>query len=220
MDAMMTAEPRAKVEPVRAAAPIERSDEDLFAAYQRGEVPAFHTLVKRHEKPLYRFCFRSLGNVDAAVDAVQEVFLRIVKNAPRWEAKAKFTTWLYTVARNYCIDEARKKNFRKTDSLNERIGKGDGDGTERIDTLADDAPDAGRVKDGKRIRATIDACLAKLPPEQREVFCMRQYTGLAFKEIADATGAGENTVKSRMRYALAALQDALKAAGFEGPDSS
>jgi RNA polymerase sigma-70 factor (ECF subfamily) len=197
-----------------------RTDEELMAAYKEGEVAAFHELVKRHERPLYRFCLRSLGNQDAAADAAQEVFLRVVKNAARWERRAKFTTWMYTIARNFCIDEARKRNFRKTDSLNEKVGRDDDGGTEKLDQVADGGPGSDRLTDSMHIRQVVDLTLAELPEEQREVFCMRQYGGLPFKEIAEAVGAGENTVKSRMRYALAALQRALLAAGFEPPDSS
>jgi RNA polymerase sigma-70 factor (ECF subfamily) len=199
---------------------VRRTDEALMAAYKEGEVGAFQELVKRHERPVFRFCLRSLGNPDAAADATQEVFLRVVKNAPRWEQRAKFTTWMYTIARNFCIDEARKRNFRKTDSLNEKVGRDDDGGTEKIDQVADGGPGSDRLTDSVHIRQVVDAALAELPEEQREVFCMRQYSGLPFKEIAEAVGAGENTVKSRMRYALAALQKALLAAGFEPPDSS
>jgi len=189
-------------------------------AYKDGEVAAFHELVRRHERPLYRFCLRSMGNSETAADAVQEVFMRVVRNAPRWERKAKFTTWMYTIARNYCIDEARKANFRKTDSLNEKVNRNDEGGTEKIDQVAHPDPGQDRLTDSVRIRQVVDATLADLPPEQREVFCLRQYSGLAFKDIAEATGVGENTVKSRMRYALQALQSALAAAGFGNPDSS
>lgn len=189
-------------------------------AYKGGEVAAFQELVRRHEKPLYRFCMRSMGNTEAAADAVQEVFMRVVRNAPRWQRKAKFTTWMYTIARNFCIDEARKANFRKTDSLNEKVGRDEDGGTEKIDQVAGTDPDQERLSDSVRIRQVVDATLADLPEEQREVFCLRQYSGLAFKDIAKATGAGENTVKSRMRYALQALQAALKEAGFDKPDSS
>lgn len=198
--------------------PVEKSDEELMLAYQKGDASAFRALVVRHEKPIYRFCLRSLGDKEAAADATQEVFLRVVKNVMRWEQKAKFTTFLYTIARNFCIDEARKRVFRKTDSLNEKASRDEGSGLEKQDLVKDENPLADRVHDGKKIRAVVEQTLAALPEEQREVFCMRQYSGLSFKEIADATGAGENTVKSRMRYALESLKKALLAAGFDGQE--
>lgn len=226
----MTAEPagtRALTAPATrvTAALAQPSDEELIAAYKNGRVEAFRTLVERHEKPVYRFCLRSLGNPEAAADATQEVFLRVVRNAPRWEQKAKFTTWLYTIARNYCIDEARKGRFRRTESLNEPARKDDDGGDERQDRVAAPTPSSDAVMEQRRVRAVIEDTLAQLPEEQREVFCLREYSGLAFKDIADAVGANENTVKSRMRYALTALRKALESAGCvpgEGrpPDSS
>ncbi|MFZ9888661.1 MAG: RNA polymerase sigma factor [Myxococcota bacterium] len=197
-----------------------RSDEDLLAAYKAGHVDAFRLLVERHEKPVYRFCLRALGSPEAAADATQEVFLRVVRNAPSWEPKAKFTTWLYTIARNFCIDEARKARFRRTESLNDPLGHDDAGGEEKLDRVASAMPPSDAVSDARRMRQVIDGAVASLPSEQREVFALRENGGLAFKDIAEAVGVGENTVKSRMRYALSALRKALESAGFHPPDSS
>lgn len=191
-----------------------RSDEQLMAAYQQGDPSAFRLLVERHHAPVYRFCLRALRSPEAAADAAQEVFLRVVRNAGSWEPKAKFTTWVYTIARNHCIDEARKGKFRKTESLNETAGK-DGEGAEKIENVPSNVPQQDTIAHGTRLRKAIDAALATLPEEQREVFLMREVSGLAFKDIADAVGVGENTVKSRMRYALAGLKKALTGQGFE-----
>lgn len=197
-----------------------KTDEELITDYKNGRVEAFRVLVERHEKPVYRFCLRSLQSPEAAADATQEVFLRVVRNAPRWEQKAKFTTWLYTIARNFCIDEARKGRFRKTESLNEPASKDRDGGDEKLDRVPAKTPGGDAVTEDKRVRAVIDDALEAMPEEQREVFCLREYGGLAFKDIAQAVGTGENTVKSRMRYALASLRKALEGAGFHPPNSS
>jgi RNA polymerase sigma-70 factor (ECF subfamily) len=191
-----------------------RTDEELMLAYKGGQVAAYRVLVERHHAPVYRFCLRALRSPEAAADAAQEIFLRVVKNAPTWEQKAKFTTWVYTMARNYCIDEARKAKFRKTDSLNEKLDKDGDGGDERLDRVASELPAQDRVADNVRLRRVLADALAELPEEQREVFLLREQGGLQFKDIAEATGVGENTVKSRMRYALAALQKRVQAAGF------
>jgi RNA polymerase sigma-70 factor (ECF subfamily) len=198
----------------------DRTDEDLIDAYKGGEVGAFRVLVERHEGAVFRFCMRSLNNREAAADATQEVFLRVVKNAPRWERKAKFTTWMYTVARNFLIDEARKARFRRTESLNQPLARDEDGGDERIDRVEAEQVPSDRIADSKRMREAIDEAVDALPDEQREVFCLRQYQGMAFKEIGLAVGVGENTVKSRMRYALQSLRKALESAGFHPPDSS
>ena len=198
----------------------DRSDEDLMTAYKAGDPSAYRVLVERHHAPVYRFCLRSLRSPEAAADAAQEVFLRVVKNAATWERKAKFTTWLYTLARNWCIDEARKGRFRRTESLNETIGKDGDGGEERLDRVAADVPQPDRLADNVKLRRVLDEAIAELPEQQRQVFLLREQGGLQFKDIADLTGVGENTVKSRMRYALVALQKRLQAAGFVAGDAT
>ena len=195
-------------------------DADLFEAYQNGDVDAFAQLVKRHEGPVYRFCLRALGQPEAAADATQEVFLRLVKNAGKWERKAKFTTWMYTIARNYCIDEARKGRFRKTESLDEQVGSDDQGTRTKLDQVESPTPDAERLVSARRLRAAVDSAIEELPPEQREVFCLRQYAGLSFVQIAKSIEVGENTVKSRMRYALQSVRNTLKNKGFDPYDTS
>jgi RNA polymerase sigma-70 factor (ECF subfamily) len=190
-----------------------RTDEELLTAYKAGDPAAFRVLVERHHAPVYRFCLRAMRSPEAAADAAQEVFLRVVKNAPTWEPKAKVTTWLYTIARNFCIDEARKGRFRRTESLDETVSK-DGEGDTRLDRVTADTPLQDRLAHGQRLRKAIDDALTTLPEEQRDVFVMREVGGLAFKEIAEALGTNENTVKSRMRYALAALRKVLLQKGF------
>ena len=150
-----------------------RTDEQLFAAYKAGDAAAFRKLVERHHAPVYRFCLRALRSPEAAADAAQEVFLRVVKNCASWEPKAKFTTWLYTVARNHCIDEARKGKFRKTESLNEAGGK-DGEGADKIENVPSTTPQQDSIANDRRLRTAIDAELSPLPDEQREVFLMRE----------------------------------------------
>ncbi|HEY4219791.1 MAG TPA: sigma-70 family RNA polymerase sigma factor, partial [Myxococcota bacterium] len=194
--ATMNAADAAQKLPVRATprAVDARTDEQLMAAYQTGEPAAFRLLVERHHAPVYRFCLRALRSPEAAADAAQEVFLRVVKNAAQWEPKAKFTTWVYTIARNHCIDEVRKGRFRKTESLNEPLHAGlEEGGAEKIDNVPSTVPLGDDVAHGTRIRKAIDTALATLPDEQREVFLLREISGLAFKDIADSVGVGENT---------------------------
>ncbi len=200
----------------------ERSNEELMLAYRGGQASAYRVLVERHHAPLYRFCLRALKNTDAAADATQEVFLRVVKHAKTWEPKAKFTTWLYTMAKNHCIDEVRKAKFRKTDSLHEPVGRDGDGGEEKLDRVASEVPASDRLVDNGKLRRVLDRAIDALPEEQRAVFLLREQAGLQFKEIAVLTGVGENTVKSRMRYALGMLQRHLQDAGFalRGGESS
>src|SRR6266852_4111040 len=97
----------------------ERTDEELLAAFQQGDVGAFEALLRRHRAPLFTFLLRMLGDREKAEDLAQETFLRIVKGAQAWEQRARFQTWLFTIARNLCFDQSRRDRFRKADSLDE-----------------------------------------------------------------------------------------------------
>lgn len=176
--------------------------------FQRGDVGAFAELVHRHKVPLFNFVLRQLRSRQAAEDAVQEVFLRVVQNAGEFKHEARFTTWVYTIARNLCIDQLRKMTLRNHDSLEQPRGQ---DGP----TLGEQTEDRGvtgsveRAATSEELRHRIVKAVEALPDEQREVFLLREVANLPFKEIADITSTPENTVKSRMRYALERMQEML-----------
>jgi RNA polymerase sigma-70 factor (ECF subfamily) len=186
------------------------TDEAIMARYQKGDVTAFAELVSRHEKRLWNFVRRFVADAATAEDLLQEVFLRVVRSAREWQPSAKFSTWLYTIARNLCTDQARRGKLRQADSLDQTTGGSrDDSGPHRIDKLAAPDGNAEQATLDREIATRVDQAVAELPVEQREVFLMREVMDMSFAEIATATGASEPTVKSRMRYALERLRVAL-----------
>lgn len=190
-------------------------------AYQSGEVAAFGILVKRHERPLFNFILRSVRRTELAEELLQETFMRIVKSAASYQEKAKFTTWAYTIARNLCIDRARKTKHRHEMSLN-TSPKGDDGGMTFQDRVVDDSATASSGDYERKIFLNrLEKALAELPEDQREVFVMRQVSGLKFREISDILDCPLPTVKSRMRYAIEALRTTMasyKGHSFDGHD--
>ena len=195
--------------PVSGARPNELSDEQLMVRYQRGDRAAFTTLVRRHQTPLYSFAFRQLRLQSAAEDVVQEAFMRVVQHAASFQHEARFTTWLYQITRNLCIDAMRKRALRKHASLDENRQGEDGDGPTLGEQTADVRASVEREATGTELKERIAKAVDLLPDDQREVFLLREVANLPFKEIAEITEVPENTVKSRMRYALERLQQAL-----------
>ncbi len=187
----------------------EVSDESLMVRYQRGDRTAFAMLVRRHQTPLYNFALRQLGAPQVAEDVVQEAFVRVVQNATEFKHEARFTTWVYTITRNLCIDQLRKRALRRHASLDESRDTGEGEGPTLGEQTADSRASVEREATGTELKQRIAKAVEALPDEQREVFLMREVSNLPFKEIAEITGVPENTVKSRMRYALERLQQAL-----------
>jgi RNA polymerase sigma-70 factor (ECF subfamily) len=186
----------------------EEADEALMVRYQKGETRAFEILLQRHQKPLFNFVLRFVGAREQAEDVVQEVFLRVIKAAASYQAQAKFTTWLYTIARNLCTDQSRRAKHRKTRSLDQSMS-GEAEGQSLHDVVASSAAGADRSLMDAQFRERLMGALGSLADEQREVFLLREVAGLPFKDIADVVGAPENTVKSRMRYALEKLREQL-----------
>lgn len=184
----------------------EQSDEDLMLAYAAGEARAFEVLLRRHERPVFNFIYRSVGRKDIAEELLQDVFLRVIRNAAGYQQSAKFTTWLYTIARNICIDKSRKKSGREL-SLDKPVG--DEDKSTFLDRVADPANQISTDHDREVFRKRLEWALEKLPEDQREVFMMREVSDLKFREIAEILEIPVPTVKSRMRYALEALRGHL-----------
>ena len=193
----------------------EKTDEELLAEFQQGDAGAFEHLLRRHRRPLFTFFVRMLGDRARAEDLAQETFLRIVKGAAAWEHRARFQTWLYAIARNLCVDASRRDRFRRTESLDVQEGE---EGRPRVDGVEDDGPTPERGAANAQLRPILQRALSSLPAEQREVFVLREQVGLAFKEIAELSGVNENTVKSRMRYALLGLRKALADEGVTADD--
>lgn len=197
-----------------------RPDEELMLRYASGDLRAFEEIYQRHRKPVFNFIFRYVKSQEHAEELLQDVFLRLVQNAQNYEKQAKFTTWLYTIARNICIDTYRRKKHRQTVSMQQTL-RGDPEEGLTFEQILEDPSQESLGEDRvyyHQLRQVVESGLANLPEEQREVFLLREVSQLPFKEIASIVGTLENTVKSRMRYALEYLRRHVEAAGFSLDD--
>jgi RNA polymerase sigma-70 factor (ECF subfamily) len=187
------------------------TDEVLMLRFQGGDRAAFTLLVRRHKTAIFNFILRQVRSAQVAEDLVQDVFVKIVHNATEFKHEARFTTWAYAIARNVCIDHLRKMSLRKHPSLDQQGSQDDGDGPTLGERIPDKSPGAtvDRAAIGNELGVKITRAVELLPAEQREVFLLRELANIPFKDIAEMTGVPENTVKSRMRYALERLQEAL-----------
>lgn len=183
------------------------TDEELMLAFAKGDASAFEALVGRHRSHVFTFLLRSCGNRARAEDLLQETWLRVIRGSADYRVtKAKFTTWLFTLARNLVLDHARKRSSH--DAPLDEVA---------MATLASDDASPEQAAHAAGLRPLLERALATLPSEQREVFLLREYAGMPFKDIAEVTGTSDNTVKSRMRYALDALRQRLVELGVEQP---
>ena len=174
------------------------SDESLMLRYAGGNAAAFEALYARHKAPLYRYVLRQVDR-GIADELFQDIWTNLIHARDGYQPSAKFTTWLYRIARNRIIDFYRRQSIRPVDSDQARIDTAAGRDCEQPEQ---------RIESRDKMERLM-AALATLPREQREVFMLREQAGLAMDEIADITGAGHEAVKSRLRYALRRLRRAL-----------
>ena len=181
-------------------------DEVLLTAYREGDSGAFETLLGRYRGPIFNFLLRSVRDRGRAEELYQDVWMKVIERCDEFRGDAKFSTWLYTIARNLSIDHQRKMKFRghaSLDASEPRSGQAIG---ERVSNFG---PSTEQLAIGGVVRERIARAVEALPEEQREVFLLRQLQGLAFREISEVVGVPANTVKSRLRYALERLRHTL-----------
>lgn len=158
---------------------------------------AFEVLYRRHKDPLFRYFLRACHDRESAAEMLQDVWASLIRTRARYEPRARFTTWLYTLAHNRLMDHFRARP----------PPSGPLEGADEVAAPEHQGPESGARE--AQLRGRLLAGLAALPLEQREAFLMKEEGGLSLEEIAEATGVGRETVKSRLRYALAKLREEL-----------
>ncbi|MDX1695505.1 MAG: sigma-70 family RNA polymerase sigma factor [Ketobacteraceae bacterium] len=182
----------------------QTADELLMKRYGKGNASAFELLYKRHKGPLFRFILRQVSDRSTAEELFQDIWSRVIAQRTSYHVSAKFTTWLYTIARNRIIDYYRvngKHQNRIADdsSLEEDIGEDH--------FVCDQRPEL--VLESEKSLARIRELVAALPASQREAFILKYDAGFNHHDIAAITGQKEETIKSQIRYAINKLKQGL-----------
>lgn len=188
----------------------EPPDEDwrALARVAAGDGDAFGPLVERHQDRLVALCQRFLGDREAALDAAQEVFLKVYRHAGRARPEGLFFTWVYRIGVNHCLNRLRRRKIARFFSLTG--GAAEEDGPPALDP-ASEAPDPeAELEARERWRRTRRA-LDELPESQRAVVVLAKFEGLSQKEVAAALGITEGAVESRLVRALRRLRAAQEA---------
>ena len=185
------------------------TDETLMRAYGLGDARAFEALYARHKGATYRYFLRQMGSDSSTADELhQDLWLRVIGARERYQAQAKFSTWLYTLARHRLVDHWRSRHGITLESLED----------DEILTQTEASAVASRDDSDDPLHASIDAetrrrlvaALTDVPPLQRDAFLLHIEGGLSLDEIASLTASSGETVKSRLRYAYRRLRQRLE----------
>ena len=174
-------------------------DDECIARAQQGDVAAFSELVARYQDRIYRFLVRLTRSQDDAMDLTQETFLSAYQALPRWQPDARFTTWLFRIARNQAFDWLRRRKRVEFVPLDDEHDLG----------IADPAPTPDRVLETVQRLRGLERALARLPTEHREILLLREIEEMSYDDIADVLDISLGTVKSRIARARAKLLEKM-----------
>ncbi len=177
-------------------------DEELIGQARSGDDRAYAELIRRNHAKIFGLCVSMLHNTTMAEDAAQEVFLKAYQSLDRFKGQSAFSTWLYRVASNHCLDLLRKSARRPAESL-EAILETEGD---RVSRLLRAPDEERRAEDADLVRRV----LASLPPDYRLILTLREAQGLSYEEIMAVMDCSLDSVKARLRRAREAALEGLR----------
>jgi RNA polymerase sigma-70 factor (ECF subfamily) len=179
--------------------PALPTDEALMLAWAAGDAQAFETLYGRHKGPLYRFLRRQVRDGALADELFQDIWQKVIVARTAWRPEAAFSTWLYRIAHNRLTDHWRAARHRPAAPADAEL---------RLEAIPDPETPERTLSDFEQ-RRRLQRALEELPEEQRAVLLLRLEQELTLEQIGEITGAGRETVKSRLRYAMDKLRARL-----------
>lgn len=184
------------------------TDFDLIQGIKKGDLGAFTVLVERHQRPLVNFFYHNSWDRQVSEDCAQEVFLRLYNHLGSYEPQAKFTTFLYRIARNLWIDRLRSAASHPGPVSLEAPTTRDDDGSLR-DRVRSREESPVEILEKRETHAALRQAIERLPEEQRMVLILSEMQGLKYKEIGEILDVPVGTIKSRMHTAVERLKELL-----------
>jgi len=184
---------------------MTRTDEELVACAQAGDLDCFNQLVSRWERPIYALAYRTLGREEEARDMTQEAFLRAYRGLRAFKGEAKFSSWLYRITLNLCRDWIRRERRAPVVAVPEGV-----DPVDLADSQMAPAESVEELVARREMSKAVALAMAELPEEQRTAILLKEYHGLTFQEIADMLDCPLSTVKTRLYQGLSVLRRRLE----------
>ena len=183
-------------------------DAVLMLRVKRGDRAAFAELVEKYKQPVMNLVYRTLHDETEAEDLAQNVFLQVYKSARRYESRAKFSTWLFTIARNLCLNEIRRRSRHPADSIEESHAEHEDQPRQQFEDKSSVAPPE-KLLQGE-LAQKIEEALAELPENQRTAILLCRQEELSYEEIARVLGCSLSATKSLIHRGRETLKEKLK----------
>lgn len=198
---------------------MEPTDEELVEKFRvSADMGIFKTLVRRYQSRVFAIALRTLGNNEEAEEVVQETFVKVHQNLAKYRHNSLFSSWLFRIAHNQCMDTLRMKQRRfdsQTVPFDPQSAGGSGDdisadgNRETVFQLADKTPDPAQSLDIREQFEIVERSLGQLPETQKTVLILHDMQGLSYIEIAEIVGTSIGTVRSRLHYGRLKLRELL-----------
>ncbi len=183
-------------------------DAELMLQVKRGNLAAFEQLVDKYKQPIINLLSRTLGDATEAEDLAQNVFVQVFKSAQRYQVTAKFSTWLYTIARNLCLNELRRRARHPADSLDADAPEYEDQPRRQFEDVKNCPPPDALLQN--ELRAKIDEALATLPENQRTAILLCREEDMSYEDIARVLDTSLSATKSLIHRGRETLKQKLK----------
>ncbi len=183
-----------------------KSELELLKKSKEGDIEAFEQLISAYQKKVFNIALRMIGNHDDASDLAQEVFLKVYKSIKQFKEESSFSTWIYRITSNVCLDEVRKLKNKKIISLDEEIKQGENEIKRQIKDIR---PSPEDFTEQNELRKAINDAIMTLPEDQGVAIILRDIQGFSYEEIANITKCPIGTIKSRINRARKDLKEII-----------
>jgi len=197
-------------------------DAALMLRVKRGDAAAFTGLVEKYKQPIINLCWRTLGDPTEAEDLAQNAFVQAYKSAARYEATAKFSTWLFTIARNLCLNEIRRRARHPAESLDQTYEESDDQPMHQVEDRHTTAPQDKLLR--SELEQKVEAAIQSLPENQRTALLLCRHDDLSFYDIAKILDCSVSATKSLIHRGRETIKLKLKpylqSGAWDGPESN
>ncbi|TCO80012.1 RNA polymerase sigma factor [Marinisporobacter balticus] len=186
---------------------MERLEKSLIEKSQQGDIESFEFLIKEHQKLAFNIAYRILGNIEDAKDATQDAFIKTYKSLYKFKGESNFSTWLYKIVTNTCLDLLRKRKVQNTYSYDGQVETQDG---KIVRELHDEKHSPEIIVQRRECKKNIQDAIRCLSENHKTVIVLRDIQGFSYEDISKMLGCSEGTIKSRISRARQALKEVIE----------